>query len=67
MQEVAFITGTGKGIGKAIAEILLDENYLVFGFSRSNMIEHQNFNFTQIDLADLEQVQNINLIPFRWE
>ena len=60
MKKVAFITGTGKGIGKAIAEILLDENYLVFGFSRSNMIEHQNFNFTQIDLADLEQVQNIN-------
>ena len=59
MQKVAFITGTGKGIGKAIAEILLDENYLVYGFSRSNTIEHQNFNFTQINLADLEQVLEI--------
>jgi benzil reductase ((S)-benzoin forming) len=59
LQKVAFITGTGKGIGKAIAEILLDENYLVFGFSRTNIIEHKNFTFTQIDLADLKQVQNI--------
>ena len=59
MQKVAFITGTGKGIGKAITEILLDENYLVFGFSRSNTIENQNFNFTQINLANLEQVQEI--------
>ncbi len=59
MQKVAFITGTGKGIGKAMAETLLAENYLVFGFSRSNIIEHKNFTFTQIDLTDLKQVQNI--------
>lgn len=61
MQKAAFITGTGKGIGKAVAEILLNENYLVFGFSRENTIEHKNFNFNQIDLTNLKQVQNITL------
>ena len=59
MEKVAFITGTGKGIGKAIAEILLHEKYLVFGFSRTNIIEHKNFNFIEIDLSNLEQVKKI--------
>lgn len=65
MQKAAFITGTGKGIGKSVAEALLDENYLVFGFSRSNTIEHKNFNFTQIDLTNLEKVQNITFAKIK--
>ncbi len=57
--KTALITGTGTGIGKALAELLLSENYKVFGYSRSNTITHPNFTFTAIDLSDINAVQNL--------
>lgn len=59
MQKAAFITGTSKGIGKAITNILLNKNYLVFGYARTNTIQHINFNFTKIDLSNLEKVKSL--------
>ncbi len=59
MQKAAFITGTSRGIGKAIAELLLRKKYRVFGYSRTNTIRHPNFTFTQIDLSSLKEVQKI--------
>ena len=59
MQKVALITGTGSGICKALAELLLSENYLIFGYSRTNQIENKNFTFTKIDLSDMESVQKL--------
>jgi len=61
VQTVALITGTGGGIGKAIAELLLKEGYLVFGYSRTNKINHPNFNFTNLDLSNITQVNNLVL------
>lgn len=48
-----FITGTSRGIGKAIAEqLLLDANNYVFGLSRTNTILHERFAFHELDLSD---------------
>ena len=60
MQKVAFITGTSRGIGQALAELLLKENYLVYGYSRTNYIKHPNFTFIKVDLSNLEEVKNIS-------
>lgn len=64
MKKVAFITGSSKGIGNAITELLLRENYIVFGYSRTNTIKHQNFSFTEINLCDLKEIQKIYFPAF---
>ena len=64
MQKIAFITGTSKGIGKAVAEILLSINYTVFGYSRTNTIKHPNFTFRKIDLSNLEKIKKLTFPRF---
>tara|TARA_R110001592_G_scaffold111347_2_gene308327 strand:+ start:3916 stop:4632 length:717 start_codon:yes stop_codon:yes gene_type:complete len=55
-----FITGTSKGLGKAITEKLLkDENNFVFGYSRNNVITHKNYYHKLIDLNNLEALKKI--------
>lgn len=54
-----FITGTGRGIGKALAGLLLqDDNNFVYGLSRSNAINHKNFEFLKTDLNDTGKVKS---------
>jgi benzil reductase ((S)-benzoin forming) len=55
-----FITGSSSGIGKAIAELLLeDKNNMVVGISRSNTIsENKNYRHIHFDLSDLEKLNN---------
>jgi benzil reductase ((S)-benzoin forming) len=54
-----FITGTSRGIGKAIAELLLeDENNFITGLSRNKIISHENYRHVSIDLGDLNSVKN---------
>ncbi|WP_018477110.1 SDR family NAD(P)-dependent oxidoreductase [Pontibacter roseus] len=64
-----FITGASKGIGKAIAEQLLqDENNRVIGVSRSSSIQHRNYRHQPLDFSDIPAVEH-NLhkvfIPYR--
>jgi benzil reductase ((S)-benzoin forming) len=53
-----FVTGSSSGIGKAIAELLLeDKNNTVVGISRSNTIaENENYRHIHFDLSDLEKL-----------
>lgn len=54
-----FITGTSKGLGKSLAELLLKDNAnLVYGISRTNSISHKNYTHFSLDLANLEEVKN---------
>ncbi len=56
-----FITGTSKGLGRALTELLLkDESNFVFGYARNNEINHKNYYHKLIDLNNLEGLKKIH-------
>ena len=56
-----YITGTSRGIGKSIAELLLtDKNNFVIGISRTNSIKHSNYRHVTLDLSDIGKVEKLN-------
>ncbi len=60
-----FITGTSRGIGKALADLLLqtEDNY-VLGLSRSNTITNIYYKHCTIDLGDLNSVKAFDFPEF---
>ena len=55
-----FITGTSSGIGKALTEILLqDESNFVYGYSRRRTNQHERFIHVPTDLSSYKQVSSI--------
>lgn len=54
-----FITGTSKGIGKALAEVVLaQDNTYVFGVSRNVSIQHERYHHQHLDLSDITALRN---------
>lgn len=55
--KLAVITGVSKGIGRAVAEQLLEKGCKVAGFGRTKpSYEHPNFRFYETDVRDFDQV-----------
>jgi len=64
MNKRALVTGASSGIGLAISELLLKNNYEVTGISRRPGLHHENFTALKLDLArsdDIEQVFKTSL------
>lgn len=55
-----FITGTSSGIGKALAELALDQGHHVTGISRRRVIEHKNYRHLSYDLSNFDNYHLIN-------
>ena len=54
-----FISGTSRGIGKAIVENLLkDEDIHITGISRNNTISHPNYTHIKLDLSKPEKTSS---------
>jgi 3-oxoacyl-[acyl-carrier protein] reductase len=60
----ALITGTSRGLGRALAEKLLSEGWNVWGFSRNaSLIKHARFTEQLLDITDESVVQHaVNLL-----
>lgn len=61
-----FITGTSRGIGKALSDLLLqDKNNFVYGISRTEKILHSNYRHFAIDLNSLSSVEQFEFPEFK--
>jgi 3-oxoacyl-[acyl-carrier protein] reductase len=55
----ALITGTSRGLGRALAEKLLNEGWNVWGFSRNtSLLKHPRFTEQLLDITDESSVQH---------
>lgn len=55
--EYYFITGTSRGIGNSLVNLILNRgNARVIGLSRTNAIVHEQFEFVEIDLSNEGEV-----------
>lgn len=61
MKKVALITGASRGIGYALTQKMLNQNYVVIGASRDGKIkgvEHDNFHTVALDLSKPKSIEN---------
>lgn len=57
----AIITGTSRGLGKALAISLLNDGYKVWGLSRSSTIIHKDYEHIKMDLSNITAISKIAL------
>ena len=57
---MVIITGTSRGIGKAIAEHYLSEGKTVIGIGRNHTIEHSNYTPVMCDLSIPDSVEKLS-------
>ncbi len=57
----AIITGTSRGLGKAFAEVLLEQGWNVLGISRTHSIEHANYFPVVADLSKAGVASTLDL------
>ena len=55
----AIITGSSKGVGSALTNLLLKNNFYIHAYSRSNKLTHPNYNFYPIDLSCSSSLKNL--------
>lgn len=55
------ITGTSRGIGRALAELLLEKGETVIGISRTNTVVHPKFTFIECDLSNPTSVSKLDI------
>ena len=48
-----YITGSSSGLGKALAELLLEDNNNVVGIARRETIQHERYTHYAIDLKEV--------------
>ncbi len=60
MKKIALITGASKGIGKALTEKLLANNFFVIGTSTTGVFdfEHNDFYSLKLDLLDSNSIES---------
>lgn len=59
-----YVTGTSRGLGRAIAESLLgDEDATVIGIARGQGISHPRYRHCSLDLTDLDAVAAYDFEP----
>lgn len=59
--KVALVTGVSKGIGRATAEVFLQNGWKVYGISRSQPdFTHENFVWLEFDLMQFERYSELN-------
>lgn len=59
MSKVVFITGASSGIGKAIGEYLLDNDFIVYGTSRNpEKINNSKIPLIKLDVRNVESIKN---------
>lgn len=64
MKNYYFITGSSKGLGKALCELILNEpTNKVYGIARTQSIDHENYVHFSKDLSNLTDIEYVDFPP----